>query len=443
MNYLKLTILSFFIFFVFVVNFRKGKLVKFDFFSYFTIFFVLSYCAPLILWFIYRGDDVWFGYRFGLDSGGSWWVIGSLATAFFAVFLGYVYSSGKKTKIRVEMRGRKVVFKWLFIYTALYLLLLVVSVYSKGGVSGYIVDGIFSREAGGDSSFSAYASYFLVGGDLIVVLWLGFIRSAESKLWPIFFSAITFFAVIVVALSTGSRAAIIYPVLFVFIYFNGVAQKRVNYKSHFVFVILIIISVYSVGAGGKLYYGYARYGILDFSESFDFGDELLGVFAYYKHYLITIDQSISNPAVYQFPRLWIDYPRAVLDALPGYSWSDGSLDMFGYTSIIAELNKNHLYGNGYVPPGWIAGALINGWFIGVFLQGFLAGWVGGKMNCLMFKFKDSGSEKYIFAVAILLMTVWHRIFFAQDPWQIFLANFGLYCLLFFVLKTVSIRKIIS
>lgn len=319
-------------------------------------------------------------------------------------------------------------------------MLLIFSVYSKGGIREYIINGILSREFGGDGGIAAYFRYFLVGGELIVVLLLGLAMELKKNYILKVLPVLAFCASIIVALSTGSRAAVVYPLMFVFIFFYGVEERRLVLKNYLAFIILVILAVYAIGFGGQLYYDYSRFNDLNISDDFSLSEKFLEIPAYFQHYLITIDQAINNPDVYQFPRLWIDYPRALLDALPGYGWDDGSLDVFGYTSMIAEINKKYLYGNGFVPPGWIGAALINGWFFGLILQGFFAGWVGGKLNNIIFGPGKTPLRPYKFAVAVVVMTAWYRVFFAQDPWQVVLANFGLYFLLFFVFQTVSLRK---
>lgn len=103
MDYIKLIFLLFFGLLILIIEVKRKKRIKIDFFSYFLIFYILMYFAPMILWLLTQNERVWWSYRFGIESGGSWIVLFVLVVAFFSVYFGYgIAASGEKWVVSIE-----------------------------------------------------------------------------------------------------------------------------------------------------------------------------------------------------------------------------------------------------------------------------------------------------------------------------------------------------
>jgi len=415
--------------------FRKRK-SKLDFFSYFTFYFMLMYLFPYITWQLFPENAAWDGYRFGLKNGLSLFVLFSMVASFVLVYVGFIVGGRVRfISILAQYPVEPKVHKILLLTTVL-LLMLVAVVLSFGGLSAYLVESILSRSDESNLGLAGYFGYFLSSMEFLSYVWLGLYIAYRRKIY-VFLFAVCFFSSMLISLSTGSRAAIIYPLLFLLFFIFGISKKSLDFKSLILAFSITLIGVYAISEARIWYYDLSRQTDLRVDREFNLKDAVILIPAYFKHYLITIERALADPFVYQAPRLWIDYFRAAVSVLPGFGWNNGTVDFFGYTHTIAVLNRDYLGGNGYVPAGWIASALINASFLGLIIQSLVAGFVGGVLNRCFLKNIGFGATQFNYAICLVMMTLWYRLFFAQDPWQVFLPNFGIFLL---ALTLVSLVK---
>lgn len=428
LDYFKLMFLVFFLLLIFLLQFFRKKYAKFDFFDIFNFYFILMYLFPIFLWIAFPSVEVWGKYRFGIEVGAAWDVIFTIFFAYFLVYLGFrLGMRSRATKLYSFGIASTPRLLYLHLLSFFFIICFFWALYNAGGIHGYIAKGILARSFEESMGLAGYLTVMLNGIEYFAYLWLALGIFFKKKIYYFYF--VIFFVIsYVISLSSGSREALIYPILFLIFFVYGAFGGSL--KLYFSALLVLFFAVFVISESRHFFYEYSRGAALDWGEDFDPLLGILGLFAYYEHYLITVGEAIYNIGVYEGPRLWIDYFRVFLDATPGISWASGDLDVFGYTKIIAEINRIYLGGIGYVPPGWIGASIINGWIFGLVVQSLIAGWFGGVLNSIFLKHRHGSAWVLQFLLAYMFMNFWYRIFFAQDPWQILIPNFGMALIVF-------------
>lgn len=414
---------------IFYFEFLRRKKERFDFYTLFLVFFLLMYFIPISLWWLHPDYHEWNSYVINLNLEIA--ILASIVLLGVSIFTAFGFYLGQNSNIRINL-GRRLldpdsISRFVIIYTSIYFLSYIAALLLSGGVFKFVSSGIGSRVGEASMGLSGYIRYFLVSGEVFIPYLLIFTVGTKRYRIIKFIVLLAFiFAVFSVAVSTGSRAALIYPFMVVFFYWllwSGKLTSKLLFFAPFVIFL------------GLLSINYAKVFLYDIStpmyEPMSLSDSLINMvyyaFSYFKHYLITIGVALKNPEVYEYPRAGIDYLRALIEVFPGVGKSD--VDFLGLTSMPAELNKEYLGGNGYVPPGWVAFALMSGGVPFLILYCLFSSFIGGVIDRSFPVFNVN--RKILAAHKVLFFYLWFRVFYAQDPWQVFLANFGLY-LIFFV-----------
>ena len=395
------------------------------------------YLVPIILWVLDPGYAEWDAYTVRMTHDV---VLISTLTVFCAISVTALgFYIGQNSKVKINFGKNLFSFESLRVfclfYGFLYFTLYLVIIFLSGGIGDFIAQGIESRGGGSSLGLSGYIRYFLISGEVFIPYAILFaFKTRGYRLIKIIFFLLFLFAVFTVSISTGSRAALIYPFMVLFFYWL-LCSERLNVK-----LLLAGVFVFIVGLTSVNYAKVFLYGVPMPDHTFEsFLNSAVSVtyhaFSYFKHYLITIAVVYSDPEVYEFPRAGLDYFRAFVEVLPGVGKHD--VDFLGLTSIPAELNKEYLGGTGYVPPGWIAFALMNGGMIFLVIYGIFSSFLGGVVDRSLPV--DSSNRGVAAAHKVLFFFAWFRIFYAQDPWQVLLANFGIYLMILVWLFSFRVR----
>lgn len=429
--------------------FRK-KLVAFDFLSIFTFFFFLAYLLPAVFWSLDPTGSNWATYYFGPEMGLSWLVFFVLATAYISVSLGYGLSRklaivrNYSLFIGAPSTGRRLVFFYALVVSLVFLLIVVYS----GGYAGFIRSGIASRYGEADLGLAGYLRYFLTFSELLFVLLLG-LSIQRPSVSSFLLAGLILFIAISIAISTGGRAALVYVAL-IPLFFVIVLRRHVFRLGPLLLVGVILFFAPLVVQSGNEFLREVRSGIWGYELLYIVLGPIINegiegyfsswgaVFSYYKHYLISIGVFFESPSVYEVPRVGLDYVRAIVAITPGVSGPAGHVDVGWLSSVPSEINRKALGGLGYVPPGWVAFALMNGGVGWLMLHGFLAGVIGGAVNSWVFDTHDRMMPVRV-AIGMVFMFAWYRVFFAQDPWEVVLGSLGVLVLSVFVILGFSLR----
>jgi hypothetical protein len=417
--------------------FRK-KESRADFYTFFMVSLYLMYIIPMLVWVVDPGYDQWFRYNVAMDEKVVSWAAVVVLLVVFVSALGFVFGSKLKISIRLPRSVLSPSRTSLFVsvYLAVYFGIFLIAIVLSGGFARFVQLGLESRGEGSYLGLSGYLRYFLVSAELFLpflLVYAFYLNKINFNRLLVFI--VFFLAVMLVAISTGSRAAIIYPFMLIFFFlFN--ASKHIRLFVPVIAILIFLAATLSVNYLRIVYYGNPQPEDGVMSSLGVLMDDIKFMFSYFKHYIITIYTSIFDGGGYEFPRLGLDVLRAIISAAPGVGKSD--VDVLWLTSMPAQINKEYLGGLGYVPPGWIAYSLMSGSIPGLVLYVFLAFVVGGVLNRLiqdLFVY----SKPIMSANMVLIFYVWYRVFFAQDPWQVVLANAGIY-LIFLTWVVVFIQK---
>jgi len=141
------------------------------------------------------------------------------------------------------------------------------------------------------------------------------------------------------------------------------------------------------------------------------------------HGLVTVYLSLTNPDIYESPRLFFDWPRAFLELIPGISQPE-----FIVSNTPSGLNRDFFNNDGYIPPGWVAMKIINGGILWLFLGSLFAGFIGGYLNKLLYL--NWNSSPIIPGLFIYFAFFWKDYIVGTDPFMFVLPNIVTFLILF-------------
>ena len=387
------------------------------------------YIIPIFVWVVDPNYDQWFRYNIAMDEEVVSYASFVILLVVLLSAIGFLFGNRLKTSKRLPylvLDPHRMSF-FVSIYLSIYFSIFLITIVLSGGPVQFIQLGLASRGGGSYLGIGGYLRYFLVSAEIFLPFVLVQTFYSNRFHFFIFFKFIIFFlAVLVVAISTGSRAAIIYPFM-IMMFFLINATKHIRLFIPALAALIFFGAVLSVNYIRILYYGNPQpvHGVMSSIDILI--SDIKFMFSYFKHYIITIYTSTFQGWVYEFPRLGLDVFRAIISAIPGVGKND--VDYLWLTSMPAQINKEYLGGLGYVPPGWVAYSLMSGGVPGLILYVFFAFTVGGIINRWI-QGVFIYSRPIMSANMTLVFYVWYRIFFAQDPWQVVLANAGIYLIFF-------------
>ena len=248
------------------------------------------------------------------------------------------------------------------------------------------------------------------------------------------------------ALSTGGRGNLILtllPIFFIYVNSKGLGVRVVAVACALAGVGLAVIAY-----GRSFFYALALSyaGAGDFSSLFvenqekysgQSSDPLVAIFRNFDHSLVSAFLILEDVDKYGGYRYIFDYPRVILDALPGFSVSRGGLDAIN-ASIPAQINKELIgLSDGYVPVGWVGLMLLNGGVFFLAVASAVSGYIGGKLSSLINSSNIPGKS----GIYVFFSFFWFWFFFHSDPLNLIIPMFSYYVFVLIFLYLTRFRKL--
>ena len=278
-----------------------------------------------------------------------------------------------------------------------------------------------------------YFGYFAAGLPVAAVLFFSFWRSrARTVRLPAFIAfGVAFVAAVAYALGTAGRGNIGFVFLALLITWLNLDQRGVTVKKAILVVIFAVFIFFLVTYGKSAIWtlGALSGGVQAYIDAFISHREwyssaagtsglvrtLIDLLRNMDHALVSVYTSMHFVDAYQVPRLFFDWPRAFVELIPGVSQPE-----FVVSQTPSGLNRDFLDADGYVPPGWIAMKLINGGFPWLILGTFIAAFLGGYLNRLLWAtWRSSPMLPGVFTVIAFF---WKDHLLGPDPFMVVMSN---------------------
>jgi oligosaccharide repeat unit polymerase len=432
-------------FFVILFEFRRRREYFVDFLSIFNFFFSLYYLFVPITFLISTSGD-WKYLSIYEDSVGSMYLFISIFIALVLVNVSYVIFNRKFCCIGRVALSDSAYLKFIILGLALGCAVIYIKSIGYGGIVKFVMSGYLNRAGDVDGGFYDYVTPFV---SLIVpfvyIYWAIYLKEPSfKKLIPLFLSMLFYISL---ALSTGGRGNLILtiiPLFFIYLNVNGL-----NKKVWLVGIVAVIVALTIVIYGKSIFYALSLsqgsaenfYSLFEENQgkyAHQNRNFLVSIFRNFDHAFVSAYLILENVDRYGGYRYIFDYPRVVLDALPGYSVARGSLDVINY-SIPAQINKELIgLSGGYVPVGWVGLMLLNGSFGFLASMALISGIFGALLSSFISSFNVLGKE----GLYIFLAFFWFWFFFHSDPLNLIIPMFSYYVFIFIfaILARVRIKN---
>lgn len=356
------------------IEFGRDKLAKVDSFSLFNLIFVMNYLMPAFLWALIPGiflDNMPYGLYYNAAS---------TKEVAFIIYFSYI------SFVLFYLGMKKIRFPYLLSFTgwgsvsnscfssckllfviSFFPLVVLLNITLVGDMGEYMAASTEARHVKTQFGIAGYLNY-LLSGTLFAVIASLFLLSNKPSWTVKVLVSISFFLLAIGLLAKGGRAGIVGVLIYsmVFLYYQG--KLRLNVKGITVLSFAAFSSLFVVyflrRIGSNIVSGDSLLQGIYMLEFFNgVGAVLLYPFQYFAHYLFVIVEFFKEPALYDFPRLGVDIISGAALIIPGLTGVDLGLPVL--PDIISQsVMKKY---NGYIPPGWIGWALMDG---GVFYLAF-------------------------------------------------------------------------
>lgn len=367
--------------FLFIILFEifRNKKQKVDTLSIFGFSYLLGYVITLMLWGLVPEKFSRIPYSLSYNASERIEVILVFYAAYilFVAFYYFINTIKFNFLIKFYRTNNNIVNldKKVLLICSFFCLIVIFNIIYTGGISNYISAGNEARHNQVSFGVGGYLNYFL-SASLSVFILLSFVytssKNVSIKALVLLFAFILFIGM----LSRGGRGGIVFSVIYLIIYLYSVDIFRLKLKNVFVVVIssiFILFVIYNLRnitqnfmAGNEVFYGI---DLFSFFESFS--NVIIYPFTYAVHKIFIVSEFYSDPDIYHYPRLGADIISGFVIVLPGVSGQ--SLGLPVLPDIISQtvMGKD----NGYIPPGWVGWALIDGnvpfLFLKLFCSAFL------------------------------------------------------------------------
>ena len=440
--------------FVVLVEIKRRKVVFVDFMTLFNLFFVFSYLTPAIVFLL---NPLYFHkWRFLAvvpETMESFSVLLAITVGYVSIVVGYL--AGSKQQVRaypqiVFKYGEKTQFILIVFFFAVSSAAFMVYVYGYGGVVELLLSGKHIRAGRKDAGVYQYFGYLASGLPLSMLLFYSFEKYSSkvfySKISKYIFFFLAFLLSLIYAVGTAGRGKI--GMVFLVLLFFWLNYDRPKFSAKKIVILLFFsVSVFCLVKYGKqaiwsleaLRDGPSAY-ISAFEirsektipESGTLDESLIGFARNIDHGISSVYLSLFQPEIYQSPRLFFDWIRAFLDALPGVYQPE-----FIISGTPSSLNRDYFKIGGYVPPGWVAMKIINGGIIWLWAGSLIAGFIGGYLNKLLLL--NWNSSPIMPALFIHMALFWKDNILGPDPFMVVLKSLATF-FLFFLLAGILIIK---
>lgn len=441
---------------IILFEFLRKKKAFIDFLSVFHLFFLPSYVlAPL---FFLSNPEKYFKWKFlsvEREAPNSWLIFLIILISYVLVVIGFI--TGNKLSIlkRISIWSKfseKINFNSFLLLLIVFIGLAFIYSLGFGGPMKLISSGQEIRSGSISGGIYGYFRYFSMGILLMPIFFFSAFlysknRVIRKKLFIVF--VISFLLALIYGLGTGGRANTGMTVILVFLIwlnFDGTKftfRKILYFASIFCFFIYLVVfgrsTIVALATIGTDYSYFdvfiAHYNQYQKQSTETFIDKIIVVMKYFDHHIASLYPAIYKGEVFESPRLFLDYPRAVLSIVPGITRPD-----FIVSSMPAELNKLYYSYNmkniGYVPLGWIGLKIINGGVFWLALDAIIAGILAGILNSTILR----NLSKSIFMPAIFIYAIfyWHEYILGTEGTEFV---FGHFSDLFFLFILVTLFKV--
>lgn len=432
---------------------RLVKHRKFDYFSFFIIYFFGYYIIPGYVLNMFPNYQGRYGFSFSYGDG-TLLAFLMILIAYLSILIGYKYNytfGGKNTYIKIDtiayIPNEDKFFSYIiYLFWIIGILSLFVRGSSYGGVSNMIMNSAYIRNgdiatenkgslilqlSGYSLSCLMYASYFV---------YIKYLKKQASK---IMLAVSIFLAIVYLIVNAGRGAIIIYLFCMIFINYSFSEKRLKVYTWVLMFVILtlgvnylrpLLISFSVIGDGFHAF-------INDFitrvnstsSTEFSFSNLMYRLCYYFEHKYVSLETAIRviDNGTYSF-NFFVDIIVALLALV------SSSILPFKKPSPISVYNTAFILGTrnvGAIPPGGVAFGYYALGGIGVFLFSFFMGVIGKKLTI----FFDSFHSDYMEGMKFVNMFIWIDFYINGDLRQGVLRWLPYLCLLI-VLRIVRRRR---
>jgi hypothetical protein len=311
--------------------------------------------------------------------------------------------------------------------------------------SGSITGGIYG-----------YFRYFSMGILMMpVFFYSAFLNCKQSSIRKKLFIYLlmSLVAALLFGIGTGGRANTGMTVIFLFLIWLNYDGVKFTYRKirsflflfgFFVFMVVFgrsaIVAMATIGTE----YSYFEVFIAHFNKyqqqsTESLIDKFIAVLKYFDHHFASLYPALFKGDVYEYPRLFLDYPRAVISVIPGITRPE-----FIVSSMPAELNKLYFLTKmtniGYVPLGWIGLKLINGGIFWLVFDSIIVGLIGGFINSILIK--NLANSIFMPGIFIYSIFYWHEYILGTEGTEFVYGHFSDIFILFtlLLLFKVSIRR---
>lgn len=258
----------------------------------------------------------------------------------------------------------------ILIVVFIFVMVVVFNIFSSGGVSQYIAYGNEARHNKVSFGIGGYFNYLLSSTDFLIVL-LSFLYLSTKRFVLKFLISVMVLLLFVGMLSRGGRGGIVFSIIYLMIFMYSMGYVRVRFRTLLALFVSSIVVLFVVFYMRKI-----TQNIMlgeNFLNDIDFvlflnslGDIVIYPFKYPVHMIYTVSEFFNNPYIYNYPRLGADIMSAFALVIPGVSGTDFGLP------VLPDIINQSVMGktNGYIPPGWVAWALIDGGVIFLILKLF-------------------------------------------------------------------------
>jgi len=352
------------LFFIVFFEFSRNKKHKVDTLSIFGFSYLLGYVITLVLWGLTPEKFSRIPYSLTYNASEEIEVIFVFYAAYFLFVAFYYFFDLIKFKLLFDFSHFDKSFlnlnNRILLICSFFCLIVIFNIVYTGGVSDYISAGNEARHNQVSFGIGGYLNYFL-SASLSVFILLSFVYISSNRISTkalVFLFALILF---IGMLSRGGRGGIVFSVIYIIIYLYSMGLFRLKVKNVIIvtissiFVLFIIYNLRHITnnfmSGDDVFSGI---DLFSFFESFS--NVIIYPFTYAVHKIFIVSEFYSNPELYHYPRLGADLVSGFAIVIPGISGE--SLGLPVLPDIISQtvMGKD----NGYIPPGWVGWALIDG-----------------------------------------------------------------------------------
>jgi uncharacterized membrane protein YeaQ/YmgE (transglycosylase-associated protein family) len=380
----------------------------------------------------------------------------------FSLLLGYSIITKSKIASFISLKTKctenqqaKIIYYCFAVFSVIFL----VYAYGHGGIIDLAITGSLIRSGKHNAGNFGYLSYFAIGIKFFHIFFYSFLLNAKNKkaklrMLPVFFISVIFS--IAFNLGTGGRANTGFSIIMLYMLWQNCQKKAINAKSILLASMIFLFSLFMIHYGRSAITALTAFKTnASYIETFEAHSEaylkqkikqdsifvsIVLLFKRFDYKFASIYPALSCPEKYDAPRLFLDYPRAILGLIPGEKMPDvfvSSRPPKINQQYFSQLSNTNF---GYVPMGWIALNLINGGIAWAIFGAFIAGVLGAIINKIVSR--NLNNSPFMPGFAIFLAFFWKNYLIAEEAKELVFNNLYLilFVFTFFKIFHVKVKK---